>query len=518
MMRTFTRLATTSAVLAFFCVLAAVPAAAQRTGETVKDEVHGITFKVPKDWISIPLDPTEVLTIHKYQADRPDTARKVRFNSTASLEVMFFATPEEPGEGAKDDKTAAGSDIDKLKAYRKSQFRNYGEYAAKVFKDFEASKPQKKKVKGIPVTYHEMVGVIATSGNNTVEAHVKSAVFHVEEGEFVMQFSCLEDHYKKRHKSDMDASIRTFKRIERKGPAMDETALSQLTANERYIQEQIDKLSKGWYHFWSKNKKYVIFSNADKKFAKEIEKHLEGIRECYEDLFPGEPRLDWIPIVRVCRTKDEYHGYGGPSGSAGYWSDMTKEFVFYDDVARGSVRTTFTLKHEAFHHFIHFYLGSRPMTWFDEGCADYFAGGEFMGKRIKIKPNQMRRGVIQSAIVNKSYVPIKKLVYMTKQEYYAQSGLCYPQGWSFVYFLLEGRKNGAKVKKEWEKIPRTYLEHFKTAFAELEKKHPDMVAPENEVNYQLSAQANAIALEKTFEGWTDEDWQELEDAWADFTG
>ena len=75
-----------------------------------------------------------------------------------------------------------------------------------------------------------------------------------------------------------------------------------------------------------------------------------------------------------------------------------------------------------------------------------------------------------------------------------------------------------KIEKEWEKIPHTYLKHIKDAFAELEKKNPDKVADEFEVNRELSPEAVKIAIERTFEGWTDKDWQALEDAWADFTG
>jgi len=499
------------------------PLAAQKTGELVKDELHGISFKVPKDWVSIPVDPTETLVIHKYQADRPDMARKIRFSETARLEVMFFpaqkAVTEEEIEGIKN----AESGVDRIKAAQKLLNKDYDSYIENRFKTFEQTKPVRKKIKGIPATYLDMVGAFRKINGEPIDTHIKSCVFQTDDGEFVFQFSCLDEHFKKRHKSDMDASIRTFKRIDKKVRSeIDE--FSQHNANERYIEEQKAKLPSGWYSFLSKNGNYWIFSNADKQFAKEIEKNLEGIHECLVKLFPGEPRIDWIPIVRVCKTKDEYHGYGGPAGSAGYWSDMTKEFVFYNDIARGKRNTFKTLKHEAFHHYIHFLLGCPPSTWFDEGHADYVAGGEFAGKRIKIKQNLWRRGTIQSAIVNGSFVPIKKLVYMTKAQYYAQPGLCYAEGWSFVYFLLEGKKNGGKMKKGWDTIPSRYLGHFRDAFAALEEKErakPDdeerRLSGPFEVNYKLSEEAKQIALERTFEGWTDKDWQDLEDAWADFT-
>ncbi len=515
-------------VLAFlapclFILLLSPPAAAQKTGELVKDELHGISFKVPKDWVSIPVDPTETLVIHKYQADRPDTARKVRVTETARLEVLYFPTQKPLTDEEIEEIKNAESGVDKIKAVQKLLNKDYNSYIKNRLKGFEQEKPVKKKIKGIPVTYLDMVGAFRKINGVPIDTRIRSCVFHTDDGEFVIKFSCLDEHYKKRHKADMDASIRTFKRIDKK--VRGETdGYSQHNANERYIEEQKARLPSGWYSFLSKNDNYWIFSNAEKPFAKEIEKNLEGIHECLVRLFPGEPRIDWIPIVRVCKTKDEYHGYGGPAGSAGYWSDMTKEFVFYNDIARGKRNTFKTLKHEAFHQYIHFLLGCPPSTWFDEGHADFVAGGEFAGKRIKIKQNLWRRGTIQSAIVNGSFVPIKKLVYMTKAQYYAQPTLCYAEGWSFVYFLLEGRKNGAKMRKDWETIPSRYLDHFRDAFALLEEK--ERAKPEDEenrlsgpfeVNYKLSEEAKLIALEHTFKDWTDKDWQDLEDAWADFT-
>ncbi len=496
---------------------------ARSPGETVKNTAHGFAFKVPKDWVSIPVDPMDTLTLHKHQAEKADKAKK-RFGVTlnASLSLLFIPVPgaatEEMGNQGEDDQDKDDAEEeDKDSPPKPPPIKNYEDFIERVLerqlKAKQKSPPRAKNVNDFTTTFHDMEGALPGSG---MPIRIRAAVYSTSNGEFVMQCFCLDEHYSNRHRRDIEASFHSFRRIEKENDEEKNGSYAELSDNEKYIQDQIDKLSSGWYHFWSSNNNYIIFSNAERSFAKEIARQLEGIHECYVDLFPDEPRIKWIPIVRVCKTRDEYHGYGGPSGSAGYWSDLTKEFVFYNDIAHGPKNTYLVLKHEAFHHFMHFYLGCRPSTWFDEGMAEYFAGGEFVGKRVRIKQNSWRRGDIQQALVADKTVKLRFFLKMTKREYYAKAGLCYAQGWSFIYFLLEGRKQGGRVKKEWTKIPFEYLKNLQDAFEEVEKANPDDVADKNEVNSDLSPPAVAIAMDRTFGSWTDKDWEELEEAWKDF--
>jgi len=498
------------AIIFLFAILSSSTAEAQKTGKTVKNTKLGISFKFPKGWVSIPIDPLDQYTIHKYQAERPDEARKLRgYQQTSSMDVLYFPPlTTQTGENAAPDEAKGMLPTITIK--------NYEDYIKKMLRRVKIQgKPKKKKINKIPATYYDFLSEQQFIGRDSVFLRVRSCVYHSKIGDIAFQFTVLDEHYKKR-KSSFDSAIRSLKLIEKKDTQKRDAAMSQLSDNDRYIQEQIDKLSSGWYHFWSKKNNYMIFSNAEKSFARDIAKYLEGIRECYEKAFPGEPRIDWKPIVRVCRNKNEYHGYGGPSGSAGYWSDLTKEFVFYNDVARGSKNSIETLKHEAFHHYIHFYMGCRLSTWFDEGCAEYFSGGEFIGSSIKIKALPSSRGAIQHYMVKNAHVPLRKMLGMTQREFYAKAGICYPESWSFVYFLLQGRKKGANVEKEWTTIPKRYLENLKESFALLEKENPDDVAGKNEVNSELSPKAIKMAMDKTFEGWMDKDWERLEKAWIDY--
>ena len=504
-------------------VVAVTPCDARPSGSVVKDKVRGISFRAPKEWVSIPIDPLDKMTIYKFQAAKPDRAKKIFSDWTASMDLFFFPPPgaiteTENKDDGKEGKEGKEEEEEEEKT-RQPQIRNYAEYVEVYLKGYRKlkvlGKPKKKKIKKIPVTFWDMMETIRFRNGKTLDQRYRTAVFHTSDGEFAMQFVYLDEH-SKRHKSDVEKSIRSFTRIKKDAPSTAAVADGDLSADAAYIEEQKKKLSKGWYHFWSKNGNYMIFSNADKIFAREIARCLEGIRENYDAAFPGAPRIAWKPIVRVCRNQNEYYGYGGPRGSAGYWSDISKEFVFYNDTARGEKNTYLVLKHEAFHHFIHFYTGCKLGTWYDEGHAEYFAGGVFAGKRIKIKENPWRKTYIQRVLVANKHVPLKKLVNLSKREFYSNAGVCYAEAWSFVYFLREGRKGGVRMKKEWTEIPDLYLKNLITAFAEVEEANPDDRVGSDEVNMDLSPQAIRLATERTFKGWTDKDWQELEKAWIDF--
>lgn len=486
-------------------LLLALPAGllAQKTGETVKDRGNGMAFKVPKDWVSIPVDPLDKLTLHKYQADRPDQGKKNRaVNYTAHLDLLFIPASIEP-------------EVKENKAYSRPLYTSYTDYLKEEMKIEAEAKPSKKKVRKLPVTIYDLPFSVTAARGGKVELHLRTTLFHTEEGDFAMQFICLEEHYKKRHSQGIESSIRSFTLLEKEEESGRDT-LEKLDANQRYHQEQIEKLSSGWYYFWSKNKNYLIFSNTEKSFSQKIAVQLETMRSHLKKDFPGEPKVKWIPIVRVCKNKNEYIGYGGKEGSLGYWWDLTKEFVFFRNVAAGENLTMKTLRHEAFHQYIHFQVGCALGSWFDEGQACFYEGCEPAGRKLRIRPSVSRREGMQRALVNGKFTPLKNFVELNHKGFMDDALLHYAQAWAVIFFLREGKREGSRMQKQWERIPEAYLGHLKQALVELEKKYPDKKAKETEVNFELADKAKKTALARTFEGWTDEDWARLEAAWIDF--
>jgi len=246
-------------------------------------------------------------------------------------------------------------------------------------------------------------------------------------------------------------------------------------------------LVKGWDVIVSPKKNYVVVYNTkndtNKELARLLAERIERIREqVYEKQFPPAKPVDAVSVMRVCGDAIEYHAYGGPGGSAGYWNNHSEELVFYDASRSRRVddNTLAVLYHEAFHQYIYYSVGKvSPHSWFNEGHGDYYAGAKFGGSRFTIEPFRWRVGVLKTALNqgprsckvtkdaegketkvwgNTGYTPLKDLVEFSQADYYSYPSVSYAQGWSLVYFLREEVPRKKEWNAKWGKILPNYFE------------------------------------------------------------
>ena len=59
-----------------------------------------------------------------------------------------------------------------------------------------------------------------------------------------------------------------------------------MSEQERFLQDQIDKLPRGWDHL--RTDRYLFLFNAEKSFVKDMGDQIESIRNTYEELYPPE--------------------------------------------------------------------------------------------------------------------------------------------------------------------------------------------------------------------------------------
>ncbi|MEO6708390.1 MAG: hypothetical protein ABI054_05045, partial [Planctomycetota bacterium] len=254
----------------------------------------------------------------------------------------------------------------------------------------------------------------------------------------------------------------------------------------------------GWTLYETPNY-FIISNNPDKDFITELKLRLEAIRTCYEETYPAEKvlqlkklhdeaeakrkgaepkpdpaegagetpddprsrakRVDEVTdsrcsVVRVVANRDQYSSYGGPGGSAGYFSSSDEELVIYDDKAVGGRNNTWaTMNHEAFHQYIFCFFGNlSPHSWYNEGTGDFYAGYQLKNNRFELKPFDWRVSTIKDELRKRdsgkqTYVPLKELVRYDRDHYYdiknggERAGENYAQGWSFIWFLRTGQKN-----------------------------------------------------------------------------
>jgi len=553
MNRTLTILAATGAL----ALVAGRSASAQapKPGDFYEDAVDlGFKVKMPKDWDFSPPQPGEQNLIGKY------TPAYTKYVNLGPDEVLwlegyllkFDRRAKEEGEAiTQDEEGDVEIDVRKLQSGAEDigawLERNMG-YGT----GYRQEEEDETKVGKVPATRYLFKG----SAQKGTEFNVYAMVFHLQpEVDVAVVFDGPADPKKwRKYESAFKQMASSFRTLEVE--AMKHAGVvegdSAYRAQKRALLEKEVALSAsgGWKLYETPN--YFFVSNVqDVAFMDELMARLEAIRVVYEELYPWEQaeriRLaaekqkkgkegpagegheggddegdegdetgddglrtsatkatsrekSRCSVVRVCAKQGEYHEYGGPGGSAGYWAAMHEELVLFDDKEGGGRRDTWAvLNHEAFHQYIFYLYGSiSPHSWYNEGHGDFFSGYQYKHKKFTLKPFDWRQRTIQQAVREKppKHVPLKDLVRFTQAEYYGSNkygvdpGQNYAQGWSFVYFLRTGKGKSSLWNKAWDNVLDVYFETL-AATGDLD-----------------------AAIDKAFAGV---DWDELEEAWKQYT-
>ena len=487
--------------------LMAAPAAAQLH----KDTRLGFQFKPPKDFGAIALKPTERTTVAKYQSEHRE------YSSSGAQSSPTFVLRYFP----------LGDDAD-----AETEVERHWERAEEAYGYSKVVKQKKLRIAKI----------------NCLEKHIRPenggqtafwAVLPQDEGIFVFHGLAISERFDK-YAKEFSKAAKSFKRIKKEDTSEREAELDQMSEQERYLQTQVDKLPPGWESL--RTDRYLFLFNADKNWVKELGKQIEKIRDTYEELYPPDEPITAVSIVRVCASFDEYLGYGGRKGTGGYWSSFHKELVIFDRPPRNT--TAAILNHEAFHQYIYYFYGElAPHSWYNEGTGDYFAGAR-MTKSYRIKgfgdaPGGIgRKGTVKEACRllgegstenSGCATPLKDLMRYTQGEYYARAGVHYAQGWGVVHMLRESKRLRPKEKLILEEYllnlvaarHEVAIKARDRAMEQAEKKEPGSSAEldQDPEDWYAGADTNeiqALAYEKTFSEWSQDDWDKFNQSYLEY--
>jgi hypothetical protein len=260
----------------------------------------------------------------------------------------------------------------------------------------------------------------------------------------------------------------------------------------------------------------ILIHGADDKFVRSVSEEVETIRKEYGKQCPPDQNLNTVSLVRVCRDAAEYRNYGGPSGTAGYWSPSEQELVLFDasGVTKpgvdGEHYTRSVLFHEAFHQYLQASLDQIPADpWYEEGMAEYF-GGALMerGRFKKIEPNRYRLRAIQNTLRGGQATPWQTVIEMKQDVFMGKSQQLYAQSWSMVYFLAESKIAGRHFR--WRKILPTYFRTLRQSWISERRR---LVGASPAAVESARQRARAAARKAAFKGI---DWDELHTAWGEF--
>jgi len=464
---------------------------------TYRDAVHKFSLKMFKDYKQVPLKTDETLTLCQFRD--PKSKGEARGTYDPEIEVLKIT------EGDEGPVTTGGGDDgqptpEKLRELFERLNKPKNVWDATVNR-WRLTDEAKKEVEGVKEKFKTLKSKdkpavlgklwqftvsVPSWGGEGLPVHVTLAQFTREKESIIIFMNCggpLEKSYS----SSFRNIAKSFKWFDDKAKDVETLDVLDGINITPLKRRQIERgMVKGWDVIVSPKKNYIILYNTknDKNdlLARVIAKRIEMIREqVYEVQFPPSKPITTVCIVRVCGDLKEYHAYGGPGGSAGYWSSGDEELVFYDASAskKPDDDTLSVLYHEAFHQYIYYSVGNvAPHSWFNEGHGDYYAGAELKGNKFVIKPFRWRVGVIKNALVEgtrgfseveddkgkkhkqwegRGYTPLQDLVRFSQGEYYSYPSVCYAQGWSLIYFLREIVPNDKKYAAKWGKILDTYF-------------------------------------------------------------
>ena len=498
----------------------ATPASAQvpKPGDYYEDDsLYGFKVKTPKGWATIPPAPDDGNLILKFD---PANTKYIFLSpeETLFLHTWLLKFDRRP-EAAPEEGKYLRVDKD-LPTWIKKRVAGNG-FKLEQEKDYKLSKIESTEYIYAGKKGQEEVKIYAMLYR--LEPQVDVAYVGIGPGE--------KKKWSKWEKAFRSLAKSSFKKLEVKRKEATKPAGGSLRDRKRVkLQDHVRTLGSEWELLETPNY-FVLTSNPDKRFNKELTQRLEAIRKIYEADYPLEKALaarearaklkleesedapdpnattaapadpmeqSKTSVVRVCKDESTYQSYGGPGGSNGYWNWVDEELVVYDAKAtRGRSATWGTLNHEAFHQYIFYFYGNiSPHSWYNEGTGDFYGGYEWKHNKFKLTRYQKRVPDIKGALREKHFVPLKELVTWTQQQYYGQNEYNYAgwqnyaQGWSFIYFLRTGRKSARGWDKSWDGILDKYME-------------------------VLGATGDKeAAVEQAFAGV---DWERMEELWLKYT-
>ena len=470
------------AALALACIPTTATAQRPKLDREFKSKEWGYQIKPIKDWNSMPADQDDRNTVGRWKLDLGNLEKRGDYEGLQSgqfceLRIVRVQPKVETPSGAA---AAKPKDEEKKKDKRriklteslrkKYQPKNIEEWIEGNYEGAEKRWLRK------PLKKSKMQGDLLEFGMGA--SHVTIGVFRHMGVDWAVVYTSFEERYKKDWSDIYLKSMRTFKvthRVDAAVAAANRKDPSKLEGEEK--RKALHASIAGnpdWFAIDTEH--YVFLSNADRSFIQKLSKKLETVRaKVYVPNF--KPRNKKIPLspVRVFATQSEYHLFGGPRGSAGYFSPSKGELVLYQEFDNQSKSSSeddcqAVMFHEGFHQYIHFAVGDvSPHSWFNEGHGDYFAGLHVSGSRVKAKTFDWRVKYLKRHLQKgDDLIPIRSLIRYPQREYYSNAGLKYSQGWALIYYLREVTKD--KGHKEILDTYFNYLADNVAAFRAKKKK------------------------------------------------
>lgn len=479
-----------------------------------KDTRRGFQIKAPKNFEPIALKPGQINPVAQWQDPKREFGTGAESNTYYHPDLELHAYSMQ----------AVTANERSLETFLEEQWERCETWLG--YGDVE-------KEKSIRVAGSEGVEKTIVFESNGITMYFAMVPF--DDYVFLLRGSAFSVRFKN-HASDFSGAARSLTRIAKEDTSARDADREQMDSDERRLQSVIDQLPAGWDSM--RTDRYLFVFNADKNLVKELGKQIEAIRDVYEKIYPPDRPIEDVSIVRVCKDRSTYSGYGGSPNAGGHWSSFLRELVIFDEPPTSE--TVAVLNHEAFHQYIYYFYGElSPHSWYNEGTGDYFAGAK-MTRTYRIsgfgdapggfgRQDSVKWAVRETRSGREGITHLRDLMRFSQAEYYANAQIHYAQGWALIHWLRETKR----LPDRWASILDDYLEALLAArhevatkvmnkaleMAEQDEEGSSAEMSKDPKDYYGLADTNEIqrrAYDIQFESWTEADWDAFNAAYMDY--
>lgn len=225
-------------------------------------------------------------------------------------------------------------------------------------------------------------------------------------------------------------------------------ALSPLLPAQEVIKGKRRRIRIEWAKYATEHYTFRYESVIPAEIVQKVAAELEDILKQYTRLFRYEHKQKFR--VKFLDSLNTYEQEGGDPSHPGYYLPSKRYLVLRQ---MPYYRLIPTVYHEAFHQYLHAYVGDEVEIpiWFNEGMAMYYEEMQRDDNREKtLNPNKIRKRkirMVKDAIRTRSQIALEKLVDATHDEFHdkEKEDLYYHQSFAVMYFFMQKTRGKAAV-------------------------------------------------------------------------
>lgn len=202
---------------------------------------------------------------------------------------------------------------------------------------------------------------------------------------------------------------------------------------------------------------YLVHTDLERSLAEDLANRLDAMHNEYAQRLVGFGAVDASEKFEVYlfARRDDYMRLTGnrfPNTGGIFMPRRNLLAAYLEDQGCDGLRRS--IQHEAFHQFAFAAIGPNVPTWLNEGMAQYFEEGIWIGTNFTfghVPPRRLRQ--LQHDVKQKQIVPFATMLATTDDEWQStlttnadRGATQYNQSWAMTHFLVHGANGNVRYR------------------------------------------------------------------------